>query len=79
MHEWVGMFFFGSGYKMMLQKYFKVDSREQGIPIFYIYAFRKFSPRSPNSMRFDWFKNTNGDYIQVAALIALIGHNYYTE
>jgi hypothetical protein len=61
------------GFRMHLVKYFKIDASDQGIPIFFIYAFRRMSPRNKNHMRFDWFKNTNGDYVQVAGLIELSG------
>ena len=45
-----------------MHRFFKLDGSNQGLPVCVFYAdFLK--------KRFDWFKDSNGDYVQIAALI----------
>jgi len=45
-----------------LHRFFKLDGTAQGIPVCVLYAEKGIR-------RFDWYKNANGDYVQIAALI----------
>lgn len=45
-----------------MHRYFKLDGTAQGLPVCVLYADK-------GRKRFDWFKNGNGVYVQIAALI----------
>lgn len=59
-------------YKLYLHKFFKFDGTTQGIPVSTIYSWKYKSPKSTNVMRFDWYKNSSNEYVQVAALVECI-------
>ena len=45
-----------------MHRYFKLDGTAQGLPVCVLYA-------DSLKNRFDWYKNSNGQYVQIAALI----------
>lgn len=48
--------------QVFLHRFFKLDGTAQGIPVCVLYAEKR-------KKRFDWYKNTVGNYVQIAALL----------